>query len=106
MTDPHHNPAMPTDDVAKLGAALSALANSPDDGACLEVFAELLNLENDATRPHLLTVLLEPAGGVQIFTIGHACPGLTIQIDEDLKLDPIQLWFGENEQRGLGPRRR
>ena len=64
----------------------------------MEVFAEQLALETDGLRPHLLTVLLEPAGGVQILTIGHACPGLTIQIDEDLQLDPIQLWFGENDR--------
>jgi len=93
-----------TDWLAGLGAKLSASANTPDDRDCLEVFAALLDLERDGGRPHLLTVLLEPAGGVQILTIGHASPGLTVQVDQELQLDLIQLWFGENELRGLGPR--
>jgi hypothetical protein len=89
--------------VANFGTMLSASTKSPYDRGCLEVFAELLNLEADGLRPHLFAVLLEPTGGVQILTVGHACPGLTVQVGEDHQLDLIQLWFGENEQRAPRP---
>lgn len=97
MTDLPQDPQPPTQHVAKLGATLNTLANTPESRDCLEVFAQLTSLERDATRPHLLTVLLEPSGGVQILTIGHACPGLTVQVDDDLQLTVPHLWFGENE---------
>lgn len=97
MIDPHQNTQQPTDNVADLGATLAALAHTPDHRDCLEVFADLLTLESDPTRPHLLTVLLEPTGGAQILTIGHACPGLTVQVDADLQLSVPQIWFGEHE---------
>lgn len=103
MTDPDQDTSLPTDQVADLGTALSALANTPADRECLEVFADLLNLKSDATRPHLLTVLVEPTGGAQILTIGHACPGLTIQVDADLQLSVPQLWFGEHESTTRRP---
>ena len=96
MTGPDQETPSPPDQVARLGATLAALANTPDDRDCLEVFADLLNLKSDATRPHLLTVLLEPTGGAQILTIGHACPGLTVQLDTDLQLSVPQIWFGEH----------
>jgi hypothetical protein len=97
MADPHQDPAQPTDHVANLGATLTALAKSPEDQDCLEVFAELLHLGTDELRPHLFTVLLEPAGGAQILTIGHACPGLTLQVDADLEVRLPQLWFQETD---------
>jgi hypothetical protein len=97
MTNPHQDTPPTSHSVADLGATLTALANTPDHRDCLEVFAELVNLENDATRPHLLAVLLEPAGGAQILTIGHACPGLTVQVDADLQLSVPQIWFGEHD---------
>lgn len=97
MTDPDQDTPPPTDHVADLGPALDALANTPAHRDCLEVFADLLNLDGEATGPHLLTVLLEPTGGAQILTIGHACPGLTVQVDADLRLSVPQIWFGEHE---------
>lgn len=97
MTDLHQPPELPSERVANLGTTLNAMANTPESRDCLEVFAELVSLETDAMRPHLLTVLVEPAGGVQILTIGHACPGLTVQVDDDLRLRVPQLWLGENE---------
>lgn len=96
MTGTGQDPAPPRDHVADLGPALRASAGTPDDRDCLEVFADLLNRERDATRPHLLTVLLGPTGRAQILTIGHACPGLTVQVDDDLQLSVPQLWFGEH----------
>jgi hypothetical protein len=99
MTHPDQDTLLPKDQVADLGTALLALANTPADRDCLEVFADLLNLKSDATRPHLLTVLLEPTGGAQILTIGHARPGLTVQVDADLHLSVPQIWFGEHESR-------
>ena len=95
MIRPDQDTQPPTDNLANLGARLAALANSSDDWACLEVFARLLNLERDGTRPHLLSVLLQPEGGAQILTVGHACPGLTLQVDANLELDVPQLWFNE-----------
>jgi hypothetical protein len=100
MTKSHQDTSQPTDNVADLGATLSALAITPDHRGCLEVFAELVKLKSDSTRPHLLTVLLEPTGGAQILTIGHACPGLTVQVDADLRLSVPQLWAGEHEGGG------
>jgi hypothetical protein len=97
MIKPHRDTQPPTDSVADLGATLTALANTPGHRDCLELFAEMVNLESDTTRPHLLTVLLEPTGGAQILTIGHAGPGLTVQVDDDLQLSVPQLWFGEHE---------
>ena len=97
MTDPDQDTPPPKDQVANLGTALNALASTPADRDCLEVFADLLNLKSDATRPHLLMVLLQPTGGAQILTTGHACPGLTVQVDANLQLSVPQLWFGEHE---------
>ena len=97
MINPREDPPPTTDHVATLGATLSALANTSDHRDCLEVFAELLNLKSDPTRPHLLTVLLEPTGGAQILAVGHARPGLTVQVDANLQLSVPQIWFGEHE---------
>jgi hypothetical protein len=98
VTDPYEDFAPPTDHVANLGATLTALARSAEDRDCLEVFAELLNLESDGMRPHLLTVLLRPDGAARILTIGHVGPGLTLQVDNDLGVRVTQLWFGERER--------
>ena len=43
MINPQGNTNPPTDNVAGLGATLTALANTPDHRDCLEVFAELAN---------------------------------------------------------------
>lgn len=99
MTDSSAIPPPPTDHVLRLGSALSAAARTADDRDCLEMFAELLSLESDGGRPHLLTVLLESDGGAQVLMIGHACPGLTLQVGAEYSVDPVQLWFGETEGR-------
>lgn len=99
MTDSSATPRPATDHVVRLGSALNAAARTAEHRDCLEVFAELLSLESDGGRPHLLTVLLEPDGGAQILMIGHACPGLTLQVGADYSVDPVQLWFGETEGR-------
>jgi hypothetical protein len=97
MTDSPAIPPSPTNDVLRLGDALTAAARTPDDRECLEMFAELLSLESDGGRPHLLTVLLEPDGAAQILMIGHACPGLTVQVGADHSVNPVQLWFDPTE---------
>lgn len=102
MTDPQNDRESSTHNIANLGATLAALARSPADRECLEVFANLVAVKNDALRPHLLTVLLEPQGTAQIFMVGHACPGLTLQLDADLEISIPQLWFNEIEGAGDG----
>jgi hypothetical protein len=99
MTDSPSVQPPPADHVLRLGDALSAAARTADDRDCLEMFAELLSLESEGGRPHLLTVLLKPDGGAQILMIGHACPGLTLQVGTDDSVDPVQLCFGETEGR-------
>jgi hypothetical protein len=97
MTKPNRYNGSAPDHIESLGTRLAALAHSSDDSACLDVFARLLHLASDDTRPHLLTVLLKPDGRVQILTVGHACPGLTVQVGDDLQFSVPQLWFGGHE---------
>lgn len=87
----------PAPELANFGALLAASAKNDGHLDCLEVFAQLLQLDEDDGRPHLMTVLLEPGGEVQVVTIGHAGPGLTIQVNAELELDVPQLWFGDRE---------
>ena len=98
MSHRHKDPEPPTGHVARLGATLTALATSPDDRDCLEVFAELLNVGNDAMRPLLLSVVVEPLAGAQILMVGHVRPGFTLQVDADLQVRLVQLWFPETER--------
>lgn len=81
--------------VRTLGPRLRSLADSEDSRQCLEVFADLVTMKSDATRPHFLAVMVRPDGGVEMLTIGHACPGLTIEVGSDLELTVPQLWADE-----------
>ena len=95
MTKP--NPDLPADCVVHLGATLSALAVSPEDRDCLDVFAEALSDGHEGVWPLLFTVLVEPLAGAQIITVGHVRPGMTFQVDADLQVRLIQLWYPETE---------
>lgn len=81
--------------VRALGERLAALADSPDDLECLEMFAQLLEVGPESTGPLLLSVLVEPRGA-QVLMVGHPCPGLTLQVDDDLRLQLAQLWHGDD----------
>ena len=100
MNDAVHGTKHPISEVVALGPTLASRAKNADFLDCLEVFAQLLQLEQDGGRPHLMAVLLEPGGEVQIVTIGHASPGLTVQVDRNLELDVPQIWFGERDGYG------
>lgn len=97
MTDPHQEPDLPTTNVSALGATLTSLASSSNDRDCLEVFADLLNVENEAMWPLLLNVVVEPLAGAQVLMVGHVRPGMTLQIDADLEVRLVQPWFPEPE---------
>jgi hypothetical protein len=90
-----------------MGAALAALASTREDRYLLEAFAELLDVGTDVVGPLLLIILVEPLGGAQVVTVGHASPGLMhFQIDPDLELRLVlheELVFLEGDPRSGPP---
>ena len=92
-----------------MGAALAALASTREDRYLLEAFADFLDAGTDAVLPLQLIILVEPLGGAQIVTVGHASPDIGyFRIDPDLELRLVlheELVFLDGDPRTGPPRK-
>lgn len=109
LTTPHATPPPASSNIAEMGAALAALASTREDRYLLEAFADFLDVGTDAVWPLQLIILVEPLGGAQIVTVGHASPGLGyFRIDPDLELRLVlreELVFLDGDPRTGPPRK-
>ena len=102
MTNDQSGDPVVTSTLARLGHTLAVRAESPEHLGCLEVFSDILDM-GPGQMPMLLNVVVARDGSAQILTIGNPPPGLTLQIDQNLRVDMTQLHYGETRHNGSDP---